>query len=109
MSFTIAKTAQFPPLKQTVVWAGSDKDDGTIKSAKSRKSTIEIIEVSLALTMATFKSKMTEIINQLREDAREERKADLEEDRAHEDRTNKRREVEQGEDRKVRAEERKET
>ena len=45
-----------------------------------------MIEVSLALTMATFESKMTTSFNQMREDAREDCKADWEADREREER-----------------------
>ena len=48
---------------------------------------------------------MSTIFNQMRVDAREDHKADWEADWAHEERTDKRSEVEQDEDRKVQAEE----
>ena len=75
MSFTIDKDTQFPALKEkNVTWGGGHKDDGTIESIKSQKSThtkrstTDVTKVSLALTMATFESKITEILNQYRED-----------------------------------------
>ena len=61
MYFTINITAHFPPLNEkTIAWSGGDKDDGTIESIKPQKSTrtarstTDVTEVSLALTMATF-------------------------------------------------------
>ena len=41
MSFTIFKDAQFRTLKEkNVTWGGGGKDDGTIESTKSQKSTL---------------------------------------------------------------------
>ena len=75
MSFTIDKNAHFSQLKRSVAWNWGNKDDGTISSNKSYKSALDVTEVSLALTMATFESKMTTSFDQMREDAKEDRKA----------------------------------
>ena len=105
MSFTIDENAQCLLLKKSVAWNGGNKDDGTIDSIKSHKSATDVTEVSLALTMATFESKMTTSFNQMREDAREDLKADQEADWAREERMDKRREVERDEEKRVQAEE----
>ena len=63
-------------------------------------------EVSLALTIATFESKMTMSFIQMREDARENPKADCAADREREERMEKCRNEERAEERKIWAEQR---
>ena len=81
MSFTIDNNVQFPQMKKQVAWIGNNKDDGTIDSNKLHKSATDVTKVSLALTIATFESKMTTSFIQMREYAREDQKADRVADR----------------------------
>ena len=56
------------------------------KSAQTEKSTMDTTEVSMALTMETFETQMTETLTQFRAEDLQKRKAERTKDRSHEDR-----------------------
>ena len=89
MSFTINDTAQFPQIKtKQIAWQGPQKDDVTIDSMKSHRSTTDVTEVSLALSLQIFELKMTTSILQIIDNAREDQKATRAADELREERRN---------------------
>ena len=109
MSFTIDDAAQFPQIQTKQLAWKQPKDDVTIDSMKSHRSTTDVTEVSLALTLQTFESKMTTSILQIIDNAREDQKATRAADELREERRNAERAEERAEDQRIRAEERLQT
>ena len=110
MSFTIDNTAQFPQINpKQLAWQGQSKDDITIDSNKSHRSTTDVTEVSLAITLQTFESKMTTSFLQMIDDDREDQKATRVADQQREERRDAERAAERAEEHRIRVEERLQT
>ena len=102
MSFTIDDAAQFPQIKTTkIAWQGPQKDDVTIDSMKSHRSATDVTEVSLALTLQTFESKMTTSFLQMIDNAREDHKATRVADQQREERRDAERAEERAEEQRI--------